>query len=74
MFCHKPFSRLRADAGITKLGGTTVLVLTGTVIDGLFQGVTVVQTKVLPATDLTARLTPQGLTSVSGTVTFTAAL
>ncbi|MEU4807029.1 hypothetical protein [Actinosynnema sp. NPDC023587] len=57
-----------------KPGGTTVLVLTGTVIDGLFQGATVVQTKVLPATDLTACLTPQGLTSVSGTVTFTAVL
>ncbi|MFD1146521.1 hypothetical protein [Saccharothrix hoggarensis] len=57
-----------------KPGGTTVLVLTGTVVDGLFQGATVVQTKVLPATDLTACLTPQGLTSVSGTVTFTAIL
>ncbi|MDQ3404670.1 MAG: hypothetical protein M3548_14980 [Actinomycetota bacterium] len=42
-----------------KPGGTTVLVLTGTVIDGLFQGATVVQTKVLPATDLTPCLTPQ---------------
>ncbi|MBB5957258.1 hypothetical protein FHS29_003851 [Saccharothrix tamanrassetensis] len=57
-----------------KPGGTTVLVLTGTVVAGLFQGATVVQTKVLPATDLTACLTPQGLTSVSGTVTFTAVL
>ena len=51
-----------------------MLVLTGTVVDGLFQGATVVQTKVLPATDLAACLTPQGLTSVSGTVTFTAVL
>ncbi|MEU4769449.1 hypothetical protein AB0H12_40075 [Actinosynnema sp. NPDC023794] len=57
-----------------KPGGTTVLVLTGTVVDGLFLGATVVQTKVLPATDLTACLTPQGLTSVSGTATFTAVL
>jgi hypothetical protein len=30
------------------------------------------QTKVLPATDLTACLTPRGPTGVSGTVTFTA--
>ncbi|MEU4769726.1 hypothetical protein AB0H12_41550 [Actinosynnema sp. NPDC023794] len=38
-------------------GGTTVLVLTGTVVDSLFRGATVVQTKLLPATDLTACLT-----------------
>ncbi|XVS67645.1 hypothetical protein ACQPYE_16800 [Actinosynnema sp. CA-299493] len=43
------------------------------VVGGLFQGATVVQTKVLPAADLTACLTPQGLTNVSGTVTVTAA-
>jgi hypothetical protein len=57
-----------------KPGGTTVLVLTGTVTEGLFQGATVVQTKVLPATDLLACLTPEGLTSVSGTASFTAVL
>lgn len=57
-----------------KPGGTTVLVLTGTVVQGLFKGATVVQTKVLPATDLTACLTPEGLTSVSGTTSFTAVL
>lgn len=57
-----------------KPGGTTVLVLTGTVTEGLFQGATVVQTKVLPATDLVACLTPEGLTSVSGTASFTAVL
>lgn len=57
-----------------KPGGTTVLILTGTVIDGLFEGATVVQTKVLPATDLVACLTPEGLTSVSGTASFTAVL
>ncbi|GAA1335656.1 hypothetical protein [Saccharothrix algeriensis] len=57
-----------------KPGGTTVLVLTGTVVSGLFEGATVVQTKVLPATDLTACLTPQGLTGVSGATTFTAVL
>jgi hypothetical protein len=57
-----------------KPGGTTVLVLTGTVTEGLFQGATVVQTKVLPSTDLVACLTPEGLTSVSGTASFTAVL
>lgn len=57
-----------------KPGGTTVLILTGTVVEGLFEGATVIQTKVLPATDLLACLTPEGLTSVSGTASFTALL
>lgn len=43
-------------------------------VEGLCQGATVVQTKVLPAADLTACPTTQGLTSVSGTATFTAVL
>ncbi|UJW31003.1 hypothetical protein L3Q67_38380 [Saccharothrix sp. AJ9571] len=57
-----------------KPGGTTVLVLTGTVTAGLFNGATVVQTKVLPVTSLTACLTPEGITSSSGTASFTAVL
>ncbi|MFI9005769.1 hypothetical protein ACIGNX_00875 [Actinosynnema sp. NPDC053489] len=57
-----------------KPGGTTVLVFTGTVVEGLFEGATVVRAKVLPATDLTACLTPWGLTSVSGTTSFAAVL
>ena len=55
-----------------KPDGTTVPVLTGT--EGLFQGATVVQANVLPAIDLAACLTPEGLTSVSGTASFTAVL
>lgn len=56
-----------------KPGGTTVLVLVGTVTAGLFEGATVAQTKVMPATNLPDCLTPQGLTSVSGPVSLTAA-
>ena len=54
-----------------KPDGETVFVLTGTVTGGLFAGETVVQTKILLSTDLTACLTPQGLTSVSGPITLT---
>ncbi|MEV0175776.1 hypothetical protein AB0I00_32265 [Streptomyces sp. NPDC050803] len=57
-----------------KPNGVTVLVLTGTVESGLFTGATVVQTKVLLNTDLTACLTPEGLTSVGGPITLTVAL
>lgn len=57
-----------------KPGGTTVLVLVGTVTSGLFQGATAAQTKVLPATNLADCLTPEGLTSVSGPISFTATL
>ncbi|MBD0745996.1 hypothetical protein BG418_30645 [Streptomyces sp. CBMA152] len=54
-----------------KPNGITVLVLTGTVESGEFTGATVVQTKTLLSTDLTACLTPQGLTSAGGPVTVT---
>ncbi|GHE14483.1 hypothetical protein [Streptomyces alanosinicus] len=54
-----------------KPDGITVLVLTGTVESGQFNGSTVVQTKTLLSTDLTACLTPQGLTSAGGPVTVT---
>lgn len=57
-----------------KPNGVTVLVLTGTVKSGLFTGATVVQTKTLLNSDLTACLTPQGLTSVGGPVSLTVAL
>ncbi|MGI5466230.1 hypothetical protein [Streptomyces sp. CA-132043] len=54
-----------------KPNGITVLVLTGTVESGLFTGATVVQTKVLLNTELTACLSPEGLTSVAGPVSLT---
>ncbi|MFG3506852.1 hypothetical protein ACGF5F_15210 [Streptomyces sp. NPDC047821] len=54
-----------------KPNGITVLVLTGTVESGQFAGSTVVQTKTLLSTDLSACLTPQGLTSAGGPVTVT---
>ncbi|MFC7304500.1 hypothetical protein ACFQVC_09780 [Streptomyces monticola] len=57
-----------------KPNGITVLVLTGTVTSGLFTGATVVQTKALLNSDLTACLTPEGLTSVGGPITLTVAL
>ncbi|WP_329203335.1 MULTISPECIES: hypothetical protein [unclassified Streptomyces] len=41
------------------------------VSSGLFTGATVVQTKVLANTDLTACATAQGLASVGGPVTLT---
>ncbi|MCK2218204.1 hypothetical protein MF672_031095 [Actinomadura sp. ATCC 31491] len=57
-----------------KPDGQTVLVRVGTVVGGLFEGATVVQTKVLPALDLLACLTPQGLTSDSGALSLTVTL
>lgn len=42
-----------------------------TVESGLFAGATVVRTKILLNTDLIARLTPGGLTSVGGPVSLT---
>lgn len=53
--------------------GVTVLVLTGTVTAGDFTGAAVANTIVLASTDLTACLTPQGLTTTSGPITFTLA-
>ncbi|MFE0173519.1 hypothetical protein ACFWZ2_14470 [Streptomyces sp. NPDC059002] len=57
-----------------KPNGITVLVLTGTVESGQFAGATVVQTKTLLNSDLTACLTPEGLTSVGGPISLTVAL
>ncbi|GAA0463610.1 hypothetical protein [Streptomyces olivaceiscleroticus] len=57
-----------------KPNGVTVLVLTGTVTSGLFTGATVVQTKVLLNSDLTACASPGGLTSVGGPISLTVAL
>ncbi|MFI8992616.1 hypothetical protein [Streptomyces sp. NPDC053542] len=54
--------------------GVRVMVLTGTVESGLFTGATVVQTKVLLNSDLTACLSPEGLTSVGGPISLTVAL
>lgn len=54
-----------------KPNGVTVLVLTGTVESGLFKGATVVQTKTLLNSDLTACASPEGLTSVGGPITLT---
>ncbi|MCS0635975.1 hypothetical protein NX801_09915 [Streptomyces sp. LP05-1] len=51
--------------------GETVFVLVGKVTSGLFNGANVVQTKILLSTDLTACLTPQGLTSIAGPITLT---
>ena len=49
--------------------GVTVLVLTGEVTSGDYTGATVIETVVLASTDLTACLSPAGLTSVSGPFT-----
>ncbi|MEU3528370.1 hypothetical protein AB0E62_31715 [Streptomyces sp. NPDC038707] len=54
-----------------KPDGTTVLVSEGSVVGGLFQGSTVVQTRALPNTDLTACAEPGGLQATSGAVTTT---
>jgi hypothetical protein len=54
-----------------KPDGETVFALVGKVTSGLFTGETVVQTKILLSTDLTACLTPGGLTSVAGPITLT---
>ncbi|MFD7919978.1 hypothetical protein ACFV3R_12215 [Streptomyces sp. NPDC059740] len=51
--------------------GVTVLVLTGKVTSGDYTGATLVQTVVLASTDLTACLTPGGLTTSSGLLTVT---
>jgi hypothetical protein len=48
--------------------GTTVLILTGTITSGLFQGDTLVMTTVYANLDLLACSTPSGLTSRSGPV------
>lgn len=53
--------------------GVTVLVLTGSVTAGDFTGAAVVNTIVLASTDLTACLTPAGLTTSSGPITLTLA-
>lgn len=54
-----------------KPNGITVLVLTGTVVSGLFEGATIVQTKTLLNSNLAACATPEGLTSVGGPITLT---
>ncbi|WP_405657914.1 hypothetical protein OG379_00140 [Streptomyces sp. NBC_01166] len=46
-----------------------MLVLTGEVTSGDYTGATVIETVVLASTDLTACLSPAGLTSVSGPFT-----
>ncbi|MFD3741871.1 hypothetical protein ACFWVB_39490 [Streptomyces microflavus] len=53
--------------------GVTVLVLSGSVTAGDFTGAAVVNTIVLASTDLTACLTPAGLTTSSGPITLTLA-
>ncbi|WP_097932160.1 MULTISPECIES: hypothetical protein [unclassified Streptomyces] len=53
--------------------GVTVLVLSGNVTAGDFTGAAVVNTIVLASTDLTACLTPAGLTTSSGPITLTLA-
>ncbi|MEV0598813.1 hypothetical protein AB0I82_05845 [Streptomyces sp. NPDC050315] len=54
-----------------KPNGNTVLVKTGEVVSGQFEGATIVLTKELLSTDLTACLTRQGVTSVSGPISLT---
>ncbi|MCS0605591.1 hypothetical protein NX794_30965 [Streptomyces sp. LP11] len=51
--------------------GNSVLVLTGDITSGDYVGHTLVETKVIASTDLTACLTSEGLTTTSGPVSFT---
>lgn len=57
-------------AGISlRPDGVTVLVFTGTITSGDYTGQSLLSTVVLASTDLTACLSPSGLTSVSGPFT-----
>ncbi|MFI2644303.1 hypothetical protein [Streptomyces sp. NPDC018610] len=65
-------SRFTFTGGISlRPDGVTVLVLTGHVTSGDYQGSTLINAIVLASTDLTACLTPQGLTTISGTISLT---
>ncbi|MCY0997149.1 hypothetical protein OWM54_08325 [Myxococcus sp. MISCRS1] len=52
-----------------KPAGETVVVLTGTVVSGRFQGATVIRTLTLLNTDVLGCFTAQGVTDVAGPVT-----
>ncbi|MFF0497836.1 hypothetical protein ACFYU5_15615 [Nocardia aobensis] len=53
--------------------GDSVLVLTGSITSGDYSGHTLIETVVIASTDLTGCLTPEGLTTTSGTFSFTIA-
>ncbi|WP_158887187.1 hypothetical protein [Amycolatopsis anabasis] len=61
------------DRMVSNVGGTAVMTLRGTIVDGPFQGATAIEVQTVPTLNTLDCLSAEGVTSKSGVVTLTIA-